>query len=336
MATIKELKEKCKKLGLRGYTRLSKADLEKFLLKHSKSKSTQNLVKSKTKKPKTKLKLNKTQKEIAVFIFVTGKPLTFKDIEYSSDKTSQTVYKNLMGLLELGYVSRYLKGNTFMYELTDMGKNAYYIFIFNDKQLKTMDKKLRSALIKSFKELAKSSHEYSIALDFERHLKSPERFVAYRGGRTSTSKIGDFEIFGHTHPGEQYVRPSIADIKGLQQNVPEFIIAGSSGDIYIFTLTNKGKWNLWKRELNKRKIKQSHGCPIKGFLTDIKKNHPNFTYQQWYLIKEKGRKIFFEITGVKVIPYTKGMTIKMRDDPIKENKMLPKFSIEELAKYHKS
>jgi hypothetical protein len=49
-----------------------------------------------------------------------------------------------------------------------------------------------------------------------------------------------------------------------------------------------------------------------------------------------GREAFFEITGVKVVPYRKGMTIRMRDDPIKENKMLPKFSAEDLAIYHKS
>lgn len=38
MPTVKELNAKCKKLGLKGYTRFSKVELEKLIKKHSKSK----------------------------------------------------------------------------------------------------------------------------------------------------------------------------------------------------------------------------------------------------------------------------------------------------------
>ena len=57
MVTVKELNAKCKKLGLRGYTRLSKIELEKLIAKHSKSRQkipTKMSLTRKTKILKTK------------------------------------------------------------------------------------------------------------------------------------------------------------------------------------------------------------------------------------------------------------------------------------------
>lgn len=171
---------------------------------------------------------------------------------------------------------------------------------------KTMVKTIPQNIIDSIKALVKSSdYEYSIDLDFERHLESPEQMLVMKGGKRQTLKHGDFEIFGHSHPSQKYPLPSNTDLKNLRLLKPEFLVARTGRAIIM----NVEDWNKW------RDYKESDKKADTGWATD-----------------EYGRNRLFEQTGVRIYPLTKELKIEMIDDPIKE-KRFPRASPYYLAEW---
>lgn len=202
---------------------------------------------------------------------------------------------------------------------------------------RTMEKELPDNLAKGVKEIGKDEYEHSIAIDFERDLKQPQRMAVVEGGKAETLKINDFEIYGHSHPDAAYPRPSNADIRNLRYLKPEFIIAGKTGRIQLYNIEDPQQYEKWKQthdyvpnanaityddlyKLSRRKKYKN--------LPDLYKIYP-YNYSE----TELGREMFFDITGIKIYPYRKGTVIEMQDDPIYE-KTMPSVPQHYQRKYH--
>ena len=172
---------------------------------------------------------------------------------------------------------------------------------------KTMTKEIPQNLIDSIKTLVKNEdHEYSIDIDFERHLETPEQMLLMRGGKKHTIKQGDFEFFCHSHPNQKVPYPSNTDLRILVPLKPEFLMA-KSGKAIIMNIEDI---KIWK------KYKESH------------KDVPtNWTETQY------GRDRMFKQTGIRIYPFVKPLKIEVKDDPHKE-KTFPRVSTHYLSEWH--
>ena len=203
----------------------------------------------------------------------------------------------------------------------------------------TMEKELPDNLAKGIKEIGKDEYEHSIAIDFEREIEQPQRMAIVEGGKTETLKIDDFEIFGHTHPGQTYPRPSTGDLRNMNYLEPEFIVAGKTGKIFLYNIEDPEKYASWKRLHESRKPTDYPITYGDFFLILEKKKYRSDTKAQQitpynYEQSELGREIFFEATGVRIYPYRKKTIIEMKDDPHYEKKM-PSVPYHYQQKYHK-
>lgn len=172
---------------------------------------------------------------------------------------------------------------------------------------KLMVKQVPQNLIDAIKSLVKNTnHEYSIDLDFERHLETPEQMLFMKGGFSQTIKVGDFELFGHTHPNSKEPAPSNVDLKNLIPLKPEFIVARSGKAIIM----NIEDFDTWQK-----------------FRTSDKLADTN------YVGTEYGRERLLKQTGVKVYPFVKALKIEIVDDPRRE-KHFPRASSQYLSKWH--
>lgn len=189
----------------------------------------------------------------------------------------------------------------------------------------TMMQEIDDHFAKGIKEIAKSNREQSIAIDFERDMIQPQRMIVMEGSKTETIKIKDFEMVGHTHPHWEEPIPSTADLRNMNELEPEFLVAGKSGKIHIMSIENPHKYVQWKyKMLNKSgatpPISQDH---FNQLITQEKykdRLHPHDINS--YTRTELGRQLFYEETGVKLIPYKKPTTIELKDDP-KLEKQVP-------------
>jgi len=189
-----------------------------------------------------------------------------------------------------------------------------------------MIKNLREATMKSFQELSKQNHEYSIALDFEHYLKTPERHVTIRGGKTATLRIADFEMFGHTHPNQKHPFPSVADLRNMELKHPEFLIAGGSGKTIILNIENIRLYEAWKSKTISLKP-NSDPLPKTNYKRKLKENRFKILRKRnkySILWRKEGRQLFYELTGVRVYKYHKDIRIKMKED-LKVEKRMPTF-----------
>lgn len=188
----------------------------------------------------------------------------------------------------------------------------------------TMEKTLDHNLIQGLKEVAKSDNEQSIALDFERNTWQPQRTVIMEGGKTQTLRIKDFEMFGHTHPNEIEPTPSTADLRSMKLLEPEFIVAGKTGKIYIMNIENKAKWEIWKARYYRQRP-SAHPIPKDRFEKRIQEKPYKDHISKWrysdFTETELGRQLFYEETGIRLIPYKNPTTIEMKDDPHYEKEM---------------
>lgn len=176
---------------------------------------------------------------------------------------------------------------------------------------KSMEKEFPHDIMQSIRALAKNRREYSIGLDFERGLKNPQQIVSVQGAESFTYHIGgDFEMFGHTHPGVKNPYPSRKDLITLKVGRPEFIVAGKTGKAIIMNVENDTWHRYWKET--------SYSSPT---WNDIS--------------KKEDRDEYFRQTGVRIYPYRKGMKVKLLDDP-KFEKAFPFFNEPDLAKIHAS
>ena len=172
---------------------------------------------------------------------------------------------------------------------------------------KTMTKEIPQNLIDSIKTLVKNEdYEYSIDVDFERHLETPEQMLIMKGGKKQTLKHGDFEFFGHSHPNQNIPYPSNIDLRGLIPLKPEFLMA-KSGKAIIMNIEDIKVWKKYK-ESNK----------------DVSTNWTETQY---------GRDRMFKQTGVRIYPFVKPLKIEVKDDPHKE-KTFPRASSYYLSEWH--
>jgi len=209
-----------------------------------------------------------------------------------------------------------------------------------------MAKTLPDNLMKAFKEVGKDNYEHSFWLDFERHLEQPERVAILKGGKSQTIKTRDFELFGHSHPDQIIPTPSTGDMLNLRALEPEFIVAGGSGKIFFMNIENQDKYEKW---MDKHDEKDRHSYPYEykdvknamrrnKFKDDkeaqklVNKNYYDTIYR--LLKTKKGREIFFDITGVKVYPYRKNLTLELSDLSHDYDKKFPMMSEDQLMKYH--
>ncbi len=163
---------------------------------------------------------------------------------------------------------------------------------------RTMTKKVPDNLIEGIKTLCKDQdHEYSVDIDFERTLDTPEQMLVMKGGPHSTIKVGDFEMFGHTHPNMSYPHPSIADLHSMQLMHPEFIVAQKTGKTIILNIEDFDRWREWKAAHSYRENKHTRAGTVDS---------------------KYGRDAFFRRTGVRAYPMVKNLKIELRDDPHRE------------------
>jgi hypothetical protein len=197
----------------------------------------------------------------------------------------------------------------------------------------TMHKQIDDNLARGIKEIGKSKYEQSIALDFERNMVQPQRMVVMEGGKTETLKITDFELFGHTHPDWSEPIPSTGDLRNMNELEPEFLVAGKSGKIYIMSIEDGLKWKSWKSRMHNKKG-ASHPIPPERFNKLIEQDKYKYHFVQndisSFTSTERGRELFYEETGIKLIPYRKPTTIELKDDPHLEKKVptIPEYYLE--------
>lgn len=185
----------------------------------------------------------------------------------------------------------------------------------------TMYQTFPENIAKSSKELGKSNREYSIAIDFERRHKQPQRVVAMQGGKVSTVHLKDFELFGHTHPGQYTPRISTGDLRNMKLGEPNFIVAGKTGTMHLYNIQDPKKFNKWKE---KNESKAANTVPItnedleyanrrlKRFKNNPKARNVNSLN---YSDTKLGRDMFESQTGIKITPYKKNMLLELKDDP---------------------
>jgi len=220
---------------------------------------------------------------------------------------------------------------------------------------KFMKKDLDRNEIEAFEKLANSPYEKSYAVDFERYLVHPERYAITKGGTSNTMKIGDFELFGHSHPCDRRSQrlPSAIDLKNMQAFKPEFIITRdqfgpnwNNTELYFFNIEDLQKYDAWKE-------RYKDAGSNEGSITDLviateiaklfakekdpkKKEELRKINEDNLFDSEIGRNIFFEKTGVKIYPYDKAMSrvnLELLDDPRPEYAVIPKASTESLKKW---
>lgn len=180
---------------------------------------------------------------------------------------------------------RRIKSSMVITQKANVKKNVLYS--------RTMTKEIPENLIEGVKTLAMDQdHEYSIDIDFERKDKMPQQMLIMSGGRRETVKVGDFELFGHTHPTQAYPGPSNTDLRILIPLKPEFIISQKTGKTIILNIENYKKWQHWKAS---------------------GKDIPHRTLS---LMDTKWRRDqVFDWCGVRVYPMMKNVKLEMVDDP---------------------
>lgn len=212
-----------------------------------------------------------------------------------------------------------------VYYPSKKGKTMYMPIL---KQL--MRKKVKKNVMNAFEELGKGMNEYSIGLDFEDPFRDPEQIYAYQGGDSSTLRVPDWEMFGHTHPDRAYPSPSTADIRNMELYYPEFITA--NGKSIILNVENKQKHDKWKKE-NQYRDGGTHPVDL-GYAQKHYKNGHFLKEYKDLVYDHVGRKIFYNETGVRITPWYPQMDIPMRMDKKQEKKI---FDIprSKLSEWHK-
>lgn len=257
--------------------------------------------------------LTKSQNMILKYLYDNKtRTTTMSSMDMRIPLSGVTIHKHVNILINKGYVKKKplfgMSANKYVYYITDAG-----VLVVPKK--KRMQKRFRKELADSFRELSNSSNEYSIAIDFERHLKNPERFVVVRGSKSSTKVIRDFEMYGHTHPNRGDALPSAADLRNKRVGEPTFIVAGASPHkIIILEIKNLTQYNKWKKSARDLP-RNSHAYSRNAF---IKKYGKDDLYLRHNVSNSNGRDVYLELTGVKITPYYDNMQIDLRDDIIKE------------------
>ena len=217
---------------------------------------------------------------------------------------------------------------------------------------KFMKKELSKREIEAFMKLAESSDEKSFALDFERYLNNPERIAITKGGRSSTMKLDDFELFGHSHPliSKNQKMPSITDLRNMKTLYPEFLIAydqyglDKTPEMYFFLVEDVEKYDAWTIRKMHTDPKTEHPlsdfelssekAKLKAFEKNGKKKEIIDSITMNTIFEsEEGRTIFYNLTGVKIIPYDPtncGVKLELPDDPRREYALIPSASKESL------
>ena len=202
---------------------------------------------------------------------------------------------------------------------------------------KTIVVNLRPNLVSAIRDIAKSSNEYSIGVDFQRYGKVNERMFLMRCGKWDTIKFDNFEMFGHTHPKDVKPMPSASDLMNMRPFIPEFIVAGKSGKIMIFNVEDINRFSYWRRknahkgindvafDLDKLRINIDQLKDSKGMIKP--------KYRNYLLCDIKGRDAFYRETGVRAYPYKKGIKIEIKD-VLKVRKSIPNIPKEDLEFYH--
>jgi len=288
----------------------------------------------KKKRAKSSFINTPTMKKIMNFVESAGqysqKP-NFDTIFYQISSNKKTVRTNIDKLEKAGLLKKNTSGG---YQITGPGKRKYFAGEFVQAKSKmTMRKKFRTEVANSFRELAKGKNEYSIAIDFERRYKNPERMVLLRGGKGETQKVSDFEMFGHTHPDRALARPSHVDLQGISKGNPEFIVAGkkawneSTNQIMILQLKDQRKYNEWSTKMR-----------FDGTKKQQKEQEDRFYSEDLWrsnFARKKDRDIFLEKTGIDIRPYKNNMMLEMQNDPIKE-KRVPTINYGRLTRWQRN
>lgn len=236
-------------------------------------------------------------------------------------------YRKINGVYRPCYVYKF-RGKEIVRVVEDhrVGRSIYQPGYLKYKHNQpTMHKKIDDHLIKGIRQIAKSKREQSIALDFEREMIQPQRMVIVEGSKTETIKIEDFEMFGHTHPERSEPIPSTGDLRSLKELSPEFIIAGKSGKIYIMYIDNSIKYASWKARMHNRGASH-HPIEYERYERYLKENKYKGKLSLWdynfeFTSTELGRDLFYEETGVRLIPYKNPTTIELKDDPTLEKRV---------------
>lgn len=207
----------------------------------------------------------------------------------------------------------------------------------------TMVKKMPDNIMKGFKEIGKDTYEHSFMVDFERYLEQPQRVAIVKGGMAKTPKFQDFELFGHSHPNQRNPSPSLTDVRLMKTLEPEFIIAAFGGKTIFLNIENENEHSKWK-ERNVGRKGNTHPYEFhdvkrvlrrKKYQGDKEAQKFNGDYQKsmFHLLEsKKGREIFLDITGVKVFPYKKNLTIELKDY-LYLGKKMPNIPREDLSHY---
>ena len=193
-------------------------------------------------------------------------------------------------------------------------KKRYYPKYHKRMKPELMEKELGIEIMNASRELAKEDREYAIGIDFEKPLKDPQRILAQRGEEQKCIKIDDVEIFGHTHPHENYPNPSLQDLSTMVPYKPEFIVAGKSGKIIIIEIKNPTKYREWLSTVNEKikTDKKMQGGMVPLFSKNkeegsIKTAFPNLNYLL-------DREVFLLKTGIQVRDYKPNMKLKIPKD----------------------
>lgn len=250
-----------------------------------------------------------------------------KKLSHISRKIVRT---NLLKLVDMKYLySNKYKKNIYNDKWEDVGNieplyDKYWMTangVVDGKRGKfksTMRKKLKQNIVKGIQEIGKTDVEYSYAIDFERELKTPERILITKGGKLSTQYLPDFELFGHSHPRDSWITPSLADIAtlGNTKEGSHFLSVSPSkknkGKFIIYNIKNKKKYKTFMKNMREKAIYEANGG-YNFWVTFIRDLNLDSS--------AKDRKFYFGLTGIKVLPYKEDMMIEVANDSPKIKKL---------------
>lgn len=193
--------------------------------------------------------------------------------------------------------------------LTDYDLTKFMnMFKFEEPILSTEDVTLDSKHLNTIPSRLSYDREYSIGINFDKK-EQDKSIVSIEGAPNFTFRLEGYDLFGHTHPDRARALPSPADLKTMVYGQPEFITSTKSNalnrdliidDTIILYIEDYNKYVNFCKNVDSDKYYES----LDKF--GLRYDTPEKVFND----KEK-QKFFFDLTGVRILPFKDGMKIKI-------------------------
>jgi len=153
---------------------------------------------------------------------------------------------------------------------------------------------------KMFAGMSQDDIEWAMAVDFEPDYEFPEEIRLTHGDNSSVPsyKLGDMELFGHSHPGDDgiYAMPSARDLSLTNYKKPELVAwtnPKTGKTVWICAISDKEPYKSSSEQAEREaQLKNAWDETRKKMLAE----HPNSSGYQDYMTGETGNDVYIEST----------------------------------------